>query len=1698
MKLRVFLLMMAAFFISQSVWAVPARPGFTTYHTADGTEVSLEMVGDEFGHWLQDKEGNAYHLTDDGTVTRSTQTVAQLSKARKSSPRYESSRHRLSGKVNLAPRGIVILVNYKNLSMQSANTQSAFNNMLNASGYNYRNTHNSVREYFRSQSKGQYVPDFDVYGPVTISQNYAYYGANNSYGDDMYPGDVVLEAVQAVKRQYNVDFTLYNNDGDDKVDFVYVIYAGKGEADSDAANTIWPHNSEVYTYFSELCSCPESYLMVDGLYINNYAMSGELDGYTGYRASIGTICHEFGHVLGLPDFYDTGNGSNRTNNLTPCYYDIMDSGSYSGKDSNGTDYCGTCPPNYSPWERIYLGWDTPVNPGTTPANLTLYPVENSNYQCYQINSSGQYQVCTTQAVNYYIENRQQTGWDTYLPGHGMLVWRVDYNSSYWLQNRPNHSNYGSPHYTLVSAYGSAITSGANTYPGTKNVTSWTSLSTRAVTEITESSGIVTAKYMGGSVDRYEQELLYYTAVNNETANVSGDYSVYLYTPEGSLFAVAELVTGNDYSLAGTYGVGVNSGATYNSQIYLNGQYYEVTSGDITLTYQGKYTDGEDIYQVTATDWYVPSLDIYYDMYGTIYGNAVWKTPFVNCGYTTDGCDDAIIPVTDEFDNRCGDNLTWELSSDKKVLTIEGYGDMWDFTLTDMTNNTIPWKSAYTTIEQVILPDGITSIGDYAFFNHRQLTTISLPSSLTRIGMYAFARNAFSYIAIPDAVAYIGDYAFAYATNISSIDLPKNLSYLGTDVFINCSALKTVNYNAVNCQLPDNYDTGNPFYSVRSQITSFNIGNEVQVLPAGLCYKMTNISSVTLPLSLTTLNGNAFYGCSKLSTIAIPKNMNYIGKDVFAACSKLTSVVWNAKTCELAGTSTTNTPFRSICEQITSFIIGDDVETLPIGCCFGMTKLTSVTIPAQLKAIGVYCFHTCSSLKTVRFNSPTPPSATTSSFNGIPADAVAQVPCGAKPAYVASTLPFSTYTTFGDFIYTVTLAVQTPETGSVNWLFIPDCDDNSGVIEATPALHYHFVRWEDEAENVATVGPERTIVVTKDITYTAVFEADHVYVISLYTDGHGSAGADKRSYYAGETATLTATPDEGYDFLRWSDGNEDNPRTLTVTENLTLTAEFVKNSYIVTFVNYDGSELQTSEVGVGETPTYNGNEPSKPADDEYTYTFAGWADGENVYPLGTNLPEVTEDATYTAVYDDVQNEYMVIFQDEDGTVLESNSWYYGETPVYYGSEPTKEDNAEYSYYFAGWDKNIVPVTGDATYTAVYSSERNQYTITFQDEDGTVLESNYWYYGETPMYYGSEPSKEDNAEYSYYFAGWDKDIVAVTGDATYTAVYDSERNQYTITFQDEDGTELQSGLWYYGETPVYNGAEPSQYSDDEYTYYFAGWDKDIVAVTEDATYTAIYTATEALPKDIVLQERESDEYYTQFAEDYDGVTVNTVTLNRQFSQGKWSTLCLPFNVNKAMFGTLNFGSRIYEFRYAAGDGDAGVSLFFSIAKSIEAGKGYIVNADAKLAARTSFVFPGVKIDLSADKGEELNSVAAYDNLEGSSAQGNIELVGTLRKGTLKGSSGDNRYMGLKDNKIYYPNTSSGSTIYAYRGIFRSQTGTLNTERIRIIVDGEDMGELRIDKGEMLMNNSSEPHKFIENGILYIERDGVIYNAQGQRVE
>ncbi len=168
--------------------------------------------------------------------------------------------------------------------------------------------------------------------------------------------------------------------------------------------------------------------------------------------------------------------------------------------------------------------------------------------------------------------------------------------------------------------------------------------------------------------------------------------------------------------------------------------------------------------------------------------------------------------------------------------------------------------------------------------------------------------------------------------------------------------------------------------------------------------------------------------------------------------------------------------------------------------------------------------------------------------------------------------------------------------------------------------------------------------------------------------------------------------------------------------------------------------------------------------------------------------------------------------------------------------------------------------------------------------------------------------------------------------------------------------------------------------------------------DCTLTARFIK---FSDNITLQENESSDYYTQFATDYNGVTVTTATLNRQFTQGKWATLCLPFDVNKALMTSLGLYNRVFELRYAAQLDDETIQMYFAPAQTLEAGKGYIVNANAKLAQKTSFVFPNVTINTDSDNGD-ITALTGYNDGTG---RGNLYLVGTLRTGILQGTTTGN---------------------------------------------------------------------------------------------
>lgn len=508
------LLSLTLLLLTLSTFAVPAYRGWQTKTQPDGTTIQVRLIGDEFHHYWQDQAGNVVKCDSLGywRVVESQPTPATIKARRQASPMLQSRPKKAVGAPNLAPRGLVILVNFKDVSFNAANTQSAMNDLMNSSSYTHNGATGSVRQFFSDQSEGQYTPQFDVVGPVTLPNNMAHYGGNDAYGDDKLPGDMVIEACSIANALHNVNFTQYDNDSDGKVDFVYIIYAGKGEADGGADETIWPHNWSISgAYYYKYCTYAENKRNFDGKTIDNYACSGEIDGQTGARAGIGTIVHEYSHVIGLPDLYDIDYGQNYEDEATPGAWHVMDGGSYNND--------GNTPPNYTIYDKYFLGWKTPTNPGATAQTLTLKAAGTDGYNAYQITTSGNSLLAATNTTTaYYIENRQQSGWDKYLPGHGLVIWKIRYSQSVWEANGPNATP-GTLRYAVVSASGATtkIGTASDPFPGTQRKTEWRGVSGKPLLNITEKNGIISLSY----IEEVDESICSYE-VDYENATVSSE------------------------------------------------------------------------------------------------------------------------------------------------------------------------------------------------------------------------------------------------------------------------------------------------------------------------------------------------------------------------------------------------------------------------------------------------------------------------------------------------------------------------------------------------------------------------------------------------------------------------------------------------------------------------------------------------------------------------------------------------------------------------------------------------------------------------------------------------------------------------------------------------------------------------------------------------------------------------------------------------------------------------------------------------------------------------------------------------------------------------------------------------------------------------------------------------------------------------
>lgn len=475
------LLILSLVLIATTTWAAKAYPEPVTITQSDGTQLTIMAYGDEDFHWYTttdgvllahvgfdyfvaaiDERGNLQptHQLAHEKALRSVQENAIIALQAPRLTVFKSRKNEEIQNVNAmrkipvgnptvpyfphtgTPKALVILVQFSDLSFSVSDPVRSFNDYLNGKGalpdYGLREdrNHGSVAQFFTDMSQGLFTPQFDIYGPVTLSKSWTYYGKNS--GDkDQNSNALVKEACQAIAD--TVDFSKYDSNGDNRVDLVYIIYAGYAESVSgNSSDCIWPKSGTMSggTY--------------NGITVSRYGINNELNYSPDHKFEkepyrringIGLFCHEFSHTLGLPDMYPTTESAMAVDNQTMEYWDLMDSGEYTDN--------GYTPTPYTPWEREVMEW-TELEELVDTAQLVI-----GEDKFYKISSEDK----TEQVI---LQNIQNTGWYSKMLSHGLIVYHVDYtNANGQLRTTVNYSDYpnniaGKPGMTIIPADGLII------------------------------------------------------------------------------------------------------------------------------------------------------------------------------------------------------------------------------------------------------------------------------------------------------------------------------------------------------------------------------------------------------------------------------------------------------------------------------------------------------------------------------------------------------------------------------------------------------------------------------------------------------------------------------------------------------------------------------------------------------------------------------------------------------------------------------------------------------------------------------------------------------------------------------------------------------------------------------------------------------------------------------------------------------------------------------------------------------------------------------------------------------------------------------------------------------------------------------------------------------------------------------------------
>lgn len=593
------------FLVHNIAKAVPAYPHPIEFTQPDGSKITIQLKGDEKVRWAETMDGYSILFNNKGmyeyaildnennmipsgrkvkneslrnneeinflkTISKGihySATQIQMMKASWNVYKKESEKSFPTlGNRNL----ICILIGYTDVAFTKTN--SDFNNLFNQINYTTAGATGSVKDFYLENSYNQLNLSITVAGPYTASQNMAYYGADYNGSHSIRSRELITEA--AIAANSDVDYANFDNDNNGSVDGVYVIFAGYGQEAGASSDAIWSHASNIPT------------LTLDGKKINKYSCSPELRfNYGDYITYIGVICHEFGHVLGAPDYYDTDYATGGQYDGTGAW-DLMADGAW----NNG----GKTPAHHNAYTKTMVyNWASPTLISSTSSITLNNAAENPNsFYRYNSNTSNEY---------FLIENRQKNNFDAFIPGHGMLIYHVDGNSISSAGNSINSSSHQGMYPICANATGNppttygTINSSGCPFPGTgnkilfndtttPNSKSWANINTsKPISSITENNynKTVSFVFMGGcSLTTTQASNLSYTAIttNSMTLNYTrGNGTKILIIAKAGSAVNASIIGGNIYTSDTTFGngqqIGIGNYVVYNgvaNSVTING------------------------------------------------------------------------------------------------------------------------------------------------------------------------------------------------------------------------------------------------------------------------------------------------------------------------------------------------------------------------------------------------------------------------------------------------------------------------------------------------------------------------------------------------------------------------------------------------------------------------------------------------------------------------------------------------------------------------------------------------------------------------------------------------------------------------------------------------------------------------------------------------------------------------------------------------------------------------------------------------------------------------------------------------------------------------------------------------------------------------------------------------------------------------